>query len=146
MAESSVLNSLKNIIAHMSYALDEGVWIKKSNYKPKIKYVSPEGPSSVKIDEAQGAILNSILSEAQEIKQSLGVVVCDLHKCTKLLGKLSTDMTSLQAQISLIQKEGVKSFNLVLKQVDSIAARVKVLDNKLVVAIQNSYSSVMTQA
>ncbi|MCD9558994.1 hypothetical protein HAX54_016704, partial [Datura stramonium] len=35
---------------------------------------------------------------------------------------LSIDMTLLQAQLSLIQREGVKSFNLVLKQVGSAAA------------------------
>ncbi|MCE3214963.1 hypothetical protein HAX54_000444 [Datura stramonium] len=34
------------------------------------------------------------------------------------------DMTSLQAQIYLIQKEGVKSFNLVLKQVEYDVPRV----------------------
>ncbi|MCE5166225.1 hypothetical protein HAX54_016035, partial [Datura stramonium] len=61
--------------------------------------------------------------------QSLGAMVGDLHKCTKLLGNLSTDVSSLQAQISTIQKEGVKSFNLVLKQVDSVAACVEVSDN-----------------
>ncbi|MCD7465489.1 hypothetical protein HAX54_001416, partial [Datura stramonium] len=83
----------------------------------------PGGPSNVKIDESQGFVLNSLLSKAQDIKNSLGAVVGDLHKCTELLGKLSTDMTSLQAQIYLIQKEGVKSFNLVLKQVESVAAR-----------------------
>ncbi|MCD9558479.1 hypothetical protein HAX54_015866 [Datura stramonium] len=80
-----------------------------------------------------------------QIKQSLGVVVGDLHKCTELLGKLSTDMTSLQVQIYLIQKEGVKFFNLVLKQVDSVASRFEVSDNDLVVAIQNYYSSLSTR-
>ncbi|MCE3049987.1 hypothetical protein HAX54_046245 [Datura stramonium] len=106
----------------MGYDLDEGFWVKKASYKPKIEHASPEGPSSVKIDESQGAVLHSLLSEAQEIKQSLGAVVGDLHKCTELLRKLSTDMTSLQAQIYLIQKEGVKSFNLVLKKVESVAS------------------------
>ncbi|MCE3216579.1 hypothetical protein HAX54_006955, partial [Datura stramonium] len=91
--------------------------------------------SSVKLDEAQGVVLHSLLSEAQKIKQALGAVVGDLHKCTELLGKLSTDMTSLQAQISLIQKEGVKSFNLVLKQVDSVSSRVEVSENELVVVV-----------
>ncbi|MCD7465129.1 hypothetical protein HAX54_000671 [Datura stramonium] len=83
----------------MGYVLDEGVWVKKGSYKPKIKHASPEGPSSAKIDESQGVVLNSLLSEAQEIKQSLDVVVDDLYKCTELLGKLSADMTSPQAQI-----------------------------------------------
>ncbi|MCD9639387.1 hypothetical protein HAX54_023828 [Datura stramonium] len=109
----------------IGYVLDEGVWVKKASYKPKVKPVSAEGPSSVRLDDAQGAVLNSLLFEAQEIKHSLGVVVGDLHKCTELLRKLSTDMTSLQAQLSLIQREGVKSFNLVLKQVDSVAAESK---------------------
>ncbi|MCD9640249.1 hypothetical protein HAX54_025446 [Datura stramonium] len=95
----------------VSFDLDD----KKASYKPKIKHASPEGPRSVKIDEAHGVVLNSLSSEAWEIKQSLGAVVGDLYKCTELMGKLSADMTSLQVQISLIQKEGVKSFNPVLK-------------------------------
>ncbi|MCE5166302.1 hypothetical protein HAX54_017177 [Datura stramonium] len=70
----------------MGCVLDEGVWVKKTSYKPKIKHASPGGPSGVKINESQGAVLNSLFSEAQEIKQSLGVVVGDLHKCTELLG------------------------------------------------------------
>ncbi|MCE0480548.1 hypothetical protein HAX54_037489 [Datura stramonium] len=106
----------------MSYVLHEGVWVKKTSYKPKVKLASAEGPSSVRFDDAQGAVLNSLLSEAQEIKKSLDAVVGDLHKCTELLGKLSTDMTSLQAQLSLIQREGVKPFNLFLMQVDSVAS------------------------
>ncbi|MCD9645360.1 hypothetical protein HAX54_034216 [Datura stramonium] len=92
----------------MGYVLDEGVWVKKASYKPKIKNASPEGPSCVKIDGSQDSILNSLLFEAQDIKQSLGAVVGDLHKCTELLGKLSADVSSLQAQISIIQKEGEK--------------------------------------
>ncbi|MCD7472806.1 hypothetical protein HAX54_014172 [Datura stramonium] len=36
----------------MGYVLDERVWVKKASYKPKIKHASPEGPNSVKIDEA----------------------------------------------------------------------------------------------
>ncbi|MCD7473462.1 hypothetical protein HAX54_015336, partial [Datura stramonium] len=89
--------------------------VKKSIYKPKIKNASPESPSGVMIDGSQDVVLNSLLSETQDIKQSLGAVVGDLHKCTELLGKLSADVSGLQAQISIIQKEGVKSFNLVLK-------------------------------
>ncbi|MCD9638769.1 hypothetical protein HAX54_022920, partial [Datura stramonium] len=115
------------VFSSMSYVLDEAIWVKKANYKPKIIHASPKGPSNVKIDESQGVVLNSLLSEAQEIKQSLGTVVSDLHKCIVLLGKLSADMTSLQAQISLIQKKGVKSFNLVLKQVDFVAVESKSL-------------------
>ncbi|MCD9643338.1 hypothetical protein HAX54_030740 [Datura stramonium] len=80
--------------SYFSVSLDEG----KS-------FVADDGPSSVKLDEAQGAAIHS-LSEAQEIKRSLGAVVGNLHKGIELLGKLSADMTSLQAQISLIQKEG----------------------------------------
>ncbi|MCD7465842.1 hypothetical protein HAX54_002019 [Datura stramonium] len=55
----------------MGYVLDEGVWVKKASYKPKIKNASPEGPSGVKIDGSQDALLNSLLYEAQDIKQSL---------------------------------------------------------------------------
>ncbi|MCE2056086.1 hypothetical protein HAX54_044026, partial [Datura stramonium] len=90
----------------MGYVLDEGIWVKKASYKPKIKQASPEGPSSVKIDGSQDAVLNSLMFKAQDIKQSLGAVVGGLHKCTELLGKLSADVSSLQAQISIIQKEG----------------------------------------
>ncbi|MCE3052156.1 hypothetical protein HAX54_051722 [Datura stramonium] len=43
----------------MGYVLDDGVWVKKFSYKPKIKHASPGGLSGVKIDESQGAVLNS---------------------------------------------------------------------------------------
>ncbi|MCD9638802.1 hypothetical protein HAX54_022955 [Datura stramonium] len=125
----------------MGHVLDEGVWVKKKNYKPKVNPASAEGSSSIRLDGAQGVVLNSLLSEPQDIKQSLGAVIGDLHKCTEFLAKLSTNVTSLQAQLSLIQREGMKSFNLVLKQVDSVAAPAELSDNELAVAVQNSYSS-----
>ncbi|MCD9641581.1 hypothetical protein HAX54_027809, partial [Datura stramonium] len=74
--------------SNMGYVLDEGVSVKKASYKHKVKPASAEGPSSVRLDDAQGVVLNSLLSEAKKIKQSLGAVVGDLHKCTELLGKL----------------------------------------------------------
>ncbi|MCD7472634.1 hypothetical protein HAX54_013929 [Datura stramonium] len=88
----------------LDYVLDEGVWVKKASYKPKVKPASAEGPSSVRLYDAQGVVLYSLLSEAQEIKESLGAVVGDLHKCTELLGKLSTNVT--RSTISYSMRRG----------------------------------------
>ncbi|MCD9644142.1 hypothetical protein HAX54_032158, partial [Datura stramonium] len=79
-----------------------------------------------------------------DIKQIFGAAVSDLHKCNGTLATLVSNMEDLKKQLTHIQLEGVKSFNKVLRQVDSIAARAKISYNELVVAVQNSYSSLST--
>ncbi|MCD9560710.1 hypothetical protein HAX54_019456 [Datura stramonium] len=60
--------------ANMGYVLDNGVWVKKANYKPKVKPVSVVNSSGISSDDAQNSVLTSLLMETQDIKWSLGVV------------------------------------------------------------------------
>ncbi|MCD7465789.1 hypothetical protein HAX54_001947 [Datura stramonium] len=102
----------------MSYILDDGGWVKKANYNPKVKLATVVNSRGINSNCAQSSILNSILTEAQDIKQSLGVVVSDQHK-------------------SKVLQSGVEASR-------PAAARAEIYDDELTVAVQNSYSSLST--
>ncbi|MCD7465088.1 hypothetical protein HAX54_000535 [Datura stramonium] len=53
---------------------------------------------------------------------------------------LKVSMDSLLKEALEIKYKGVKSFNLVLKQIDSSVFRAKLSNNELIIAIQNSYA------
>ncbi|MCE3216943.1 hypothetical protein HAX54_009597 [Datura stramonium] len=84
---------------------------------------------------SSNSALSSLLTELKDVKETLGAVSSDLHKSNELLDVLISNVVDLKNQLTLIQHEGVKSFNKVLCQVDSPAARAEISDNE---AVQNS--------
>ncbi|MCD9561181.1 hypothetical protein HAX54_020159, partial [Datura stramonium] len=89
-----------------------------------------------------------MLKKALEIKATLSAMVDDLYKVQLSLSQVVTvtadfgeEVTKLKTQLTYLRREGVKSFNQVLRQVDSAAARAKVSDNELIVVVQTFYAS-----
>ncbi|MCE3215976.1 hypothetical protein HAX54_004242 [Datura stramonium] len=126
------------------YILDEDCWVKKASFKPKAKISTVERCTNVSPDSSSSPILSSLLIELKDVKEILGAVAGDLHKSNESLAILTSNIAYLKNHLTLIQRERVKSFNKVLRQVDSATARAKIAENELVVAIQNSYSSLST--
>ncbi|MCD9643375.1 hypothetical protein HAX54_030824 [Datura stramonium] len=83
--------------------------------------------------------------EIKYVKKTLGAMAGDLHMSNELLNVLISSVAELKTQLTLLQHEGVKSFNKVHCQVDSTAARAEVYDSELAVVVQNSYSSLSTR-
>ncbi|MCD9638442.1 hypothetical protein HAX54_022438, partial [Datura stramonium] len=79
------------------------------------------------------------------MKACLGAVVGDLHKIQECQMKSGEKITKIKSQLTLLQHEGVKSFNRVLKQVNPGAARAEVSNNELVEGSIASKSSVNHQ-
>ncbi|MCD7459729.1 hypothetical protein HAX54_041784, partial [Datura stramonium] len=63
------------------------------------------------------SILSSLSIELKDVKE-IGAVVGDLHKSNESLAILTSNGSDMKNQLTLIQHEGVKSFNKVLRQVD----------------------------
>ncbi|MCD7455205.1 hypothetical protein HAX54_027387 [Datura stramonium] len=95
----------------MGYLFDDGCWIKKASYKPKVKTTYVGGSRKNIPDGAQSIAFSSLMSDVQDIKQSLGAAVGDLHKCNESMAILISDMANLKKQMTHIQHEGVESFN-----------------------------------
>ncbi|MCD7465958.1 hypothetical protein HAX54_002237 [Datura stramonium] len=53
----------------------------------------------------------------QDIKQSLGAAVGDLHRCNESMAILIFDVANMKKQLTHIQHEGVKSFNKVQRMI-----------------------------
>ncbi|MCD7461260.1 hypothetical protein HAX54_045753 [Datura stramonium] len=131
----------------MGYVLSEGKWYKKVAFKPKPKAVA-EDISFMKVTNvAMNDSVESLLKEALNIKEKLSAVVDDLHQVKLSLATVistshsySEDLAKIQSQLALMQHEGVKSFNLVLKQVDSVAARAEVTKTRGASLIVKEYT------
>ncbi|MCD7469771.1 hypothetical protein HAX54_009015 [Datura stramonium] len=80
----------------MGYILDEGVWVNKASYKPKIRHVSPDGPSCVKIDEDKRKDSKSTSCNDQE----------DIHKSNQRKTKHPFEIRIHHSQGNQIIKEG----------------------------------------
>ncbi|MCD7473595.1 hypothetical protein HAX54_015536 [Datura stramonium] len=137
---SSISPSLKSSPC-MGYILDEDRWVEKASFKPKAKISTVESSNNVSLDGSSNSILSSLLTEFKDVKETLGVVDGDLHKSNELLVILTSNVADMKNWLTLIQREGVKSFNKVLRKVDSAAARAEISENELAVAVKNSFSS-----
>ncbi|MCE5166773.1 hypothetical protein HAX54_026136, partial [Datura stramonium] len=107
-------------------------WNKKAGFKPNLKTVIDESPSIVNFSVVQIVPLDSLLKDAVEIKASLCAVADDLHKIQVSLSQVASatidtgeEIAKIRNQLTLLQYKGVKSFNLILTQVDFGAARAK---------------------
>ncbi|MCE3049651.1 hypothetical protein HAX54_045472, partial [Datura stramonium] len=116
--------------ASMGYILDENRWVKKASFKHKAKLSTVERCSNVPPDGSSSSVLSSLMTEIKDVNETLGVVDGDLHKSNESLNVLISSVAELKTQLTLLQHEGVKSFNKVLHQVDSTTTRAKVSDNE----------------
>ncbi|MCE3216915.1 hypothetical protein HAX54_009357 [Datura stramonium] len=130
--------------ASMGYILNEDRWVKKESSKPKDKISTIESSSNVPPNSSSSSVPSSLLTNLKDVKETLGAVEGDLHKSNESLAFLILNVVDLKNQLTLIQHERVKSFNKVLRQVDSATSRTEISDNELAIAVQNSYSSLST--
>ncbi|MCD7465688.1 hypothetical protein HAX54_001765 [Datura stramonium] len=110
-----------------------------------VKKPSLSCPKKEKFDSSISFDMEDIVIYLKQLEDShcssLGAAVGDPHKCNESIAILISDVANLKKQLTHIQHEGVKSFNKVLRQVDSAAARAEISDNELAIVVQNSYSS-----
>ncbi|KAG5572387.1 hypothetical protein H5410_062153 [Solanum commersonii] len=117
--------------ASMGYTFENGRWTKKALSKPKVGFS----------DKEKATATSEI--DILKIKHMLAAVVDGLQKVQDSLSSISTlsegtssGMGNLKLQLNHLRSEVVKSFNKVLNQVDSKAARVEVSQNELATAVQ----------
>ncbi|MCD9642136.1 hypothetical protein HAX54_028803, partial [Datura stramonium] len=124
--------------ANTSYMFSKGKWHKKARFKLKLKTAVEESPYEVDSSDAPKFSMKSLLKDALKIKASFRAVVDDLHNIQASLSQVASattnigmELVKIRSQLTLLQNEGVKSFNLVLKQVDSSSARAELSNNEL---------------
>ncbi|MCD7471996.1 hypothetical protein HAX54_012818, partial [Datura stramonium] len=129
----------------MGYILDENRLVKKESFKPKGMFSTLESCTIVPPDGSSSFVFSSLMIEIKDVKETQGAVAGDMHKSNKSLTVLISSVVNMKTKLILLQHEGVKSFNKVLRQVYSATTQVEVSDNELAVAIPNSYSSLSTR-
>ncbi|MCE5166243.1 hypothetical protein HAX54_016336, partial [Datura stramonium] len=111
-----------------------------ASFKPKAKISPVESSNIIPPDGSSSSALSSLITDLKDVKGTLGAVAIDLHKRKESLAVLISNVADLKNQLTLIQYEGIKSFNKVMRQVNSATARAEISDNELAIVVQNSSS------
>ncbi|KAG5611897.1 hypothetical protein H5410_023178 [Solanum commersonii] len=124
----------------MGYVLVNDKWHKKESLQARA-----ETPKATRVSVDSASVL---LQEVGDIKTRLTSLESNVMVMQECLNKIlqhskdtSTDVGKIKLAVEDLKKEGVRTVNRLIKQVDSIKAGVDSSHNELAVSVQTSYSN-----
>ncbi|MCD9639854.1 hypothetical protein HAX54_024601 [Datura stramonium] len=103
-----------------------------SSYSVKKISSTYENLTFTSMGDAMKTSMKHLIKETLKFKVALSVVVDELHKIQDSLAQVllvtrdsGEEIAKLKSQINHLQREGIKSFNQILKQVNFVVARAK---------------------